>query len=149
MSLHIDFLSSCLTFLLDKFILFGETLGLLLSDLLLSELSMIVIFFTHTIQVMFHCFLLPTDFINSCELLLSEVLVSYKHLLLLFLSTFLLQCLLLLKSSLALSLIALLHQKLVIILLLKLLQLSRLLLGLFYLSHRSDLLVLQHPDTVT
>jgi hypothetical protein len=62
--------------LLYKIVLLGQTVGLLLTDLLLAELRLVVVLFAHTVHVVFHCLLSPANLLNSLHLLLPKVLVS-------------------------------------------------------------------------
>lgn len=84
-SFHINFNSRILTLLLDEIVLLLQTLGLGLADLLLAELSIIVVLFAHSVQVVFNLFLLSPDFFNRCKFLVSEIFVSEEYLLLFFL----------------------------------------------------------------
>ena len=134
---------------LDELILLCQTLRTLLTDLLLAELRLVVVVFAHTVQIVFHHFLLAAHLLNCSHLLVTEVSVAVSKFLLLFLASlpsllsvlfFFLQTLLLLSTPL---------QHLVIILVLQILQLSRLLASLLNLFDGSDLLVLEHADAVS
>ena len=67
--------------LLDEIVLLYETLRLSFPDLLLAELGVIVVVLPHTVQVMFNLFLLSAHFLDSSQLLVSEVFVSEVDLL--------------------------------------------------------------------
>ena len=62
--------------LLDEIVLLLQTLTLSLPDLLLAELSVIEVFLPHAVQVMFNLIFLPSHFLDSRQLLVSEVFVS-------------------------------------------------------------------------
>ena len=134
--------------LLNEIVLLLETLRLCLPDLLLAELGIIVVVLAHSVQIMFDLFLLSTHLFNSGQLLVSEVFVSEVDLLLLLLLA-LSHCLLVSFSlCLTLLLLSLLHQHSIVVLILKLLQLSRLLLRLFDLLHGTHLFILEHSNAV-
>ena len=106
---------------LDELILLCQTLRTLLTDLLLAELCLVVVIFTHSIQIVFHHLFLAAHLLNSSHLLITEVSVAVGKLLLFFLASlpslfsillFFLQTLLLFSSPL---------QNLVIILILEVL----------------------------
>ena len=121
---------------------------LLFSDLLLAILGLIVVFFAHAVQIVFHHLLLPAHLFHSCQLLVSKVPVPDHHLLLFLLASFtirLLFCFLLGQAGLVLSL-PLQHP--IVILILQVLQLSSLLLCLLDLLYSTDLFVLEHSHTI-
>ncbi len=146
--LHVNILSSILALLLNEFILLRQTILLLLANLLLTELSLIVILLAHAIQVVFHLFFLPSHFLNSCHLLISEVSVAEQDLLLLFflslasvfsiLFFFLLPSLLLAPSK----------QNFVVVLILQILQLPCLFPCLINLLDGPEFFVLKHPYAI-
>ena len=76
MSFLVHFMPGIGSLLLDEFVLLLQTLWLGLPDLLFAELSVIVIIFTHTVQVMFNLFLLSSHLLYCCQLLVSEVFIS-------------------------------------------------------------------------
>lgn len=127
----------------------GQTLSLLVTDLLLPELCLIVALLPNSIQAVLHVLLLASDFLNSLQFLVSEVLVADMDLLLLALPALLQSLAISFSLLLALLLLALLLQHLVVVALLQVLQLSRLFASLLDLLDSSDLLVLKHPDSVT
>ena len=144
----VNLLSCHISLLLNKVVLLGQAIGLLLSDLLLSELSLVVAFFTHTIEIMLHLLLLSAHFLDSCHLLIPEIFVSEVELLLFSFPAptssfaigfiFSLACLLLTTA---------LHN-LVVVLVLKVLKLSCLFASLLYLLDSPDLFVLEHAHTI-
>ena len=83
-SLHLDIISGLSPLILNEFILFGHALRLGLPDLLLTELSLIVVIFTHSVQVVLDLLLLSTNFLDRGHLLIDEVFVSDCELLFLF-----------------------------------------------------------------
>ena len=85
MSMVFNVLSGLSTLILDEIILFGHALWLSFPDLLLTELSLIVLIFTHSIQIMLDLLLLSTNFFHSSHLLIYEVFVPDVDLLFLFL----------------------------------------------------------------
>ena len=105
----VDICASKVSLFLDKFILLCKTLCSLLTDLLLTELRLIVVLLTHSIKIVFHHLLLATHLFNSCHLLITEVPITVSKLLLLFITSltglffillFLLESLLLLSTPL-------------------------------------------------
>ena len=147
-SLHIHVVSGLGSLLLDEVVLLLQTLRLGFTDLLLAVLGIIVVVFTHSIQVMFNLFLLSSHFLNSCQLLVPEVFVSEMHLLFLLHLTLLHSLLLSFYTSLALLLFSLFHENAIVILILKILQLSCLFLSFFNLLHCTHLFVLEHADAI-
>jgi len=134
--------------LFDEVVLLLKTLRLGLSDLLLAELGIIVVVFTHPIQVMFNLFLLFSHLLNSCQLLVSKVFVSEKYLLFLLCLTPLHRFFLRFKPCLALLLFPLLHKHFIVVLILKILQFSSFLLGLFNLLHGPHFFILEHTHAI-
>lgn len=105
----------------DEIILLLQAQSFLVTNLLLSKLRIVVGFLTHAIQIVFHCFLLPANLVNSCQFLCLEVPIAEVNLLTLFLfafahSIFVSTCL-----GLPLLLFSLPHKNLVIILVLQVL----------------------------
>ena len=134
---------------LDEIILFRQANRLLLANLLLAILSLVVALFTHTIQVVLHLLLLSAHLLNSSHLLLSEVLVTEVYLLLLPLTS--LSCSLFLSFLLGPLLFVFLlpFEHSVVILVLQVLQLTSLLARLLNLLDRPQLLILEHPYSVS
>ena len=75
-SFDIHFMPGIGSLLLDEIVLLLQTLTLSLPDLLLAELSVIEVILPHAVQVMFNLFFLPSHFLDSRQLLVSEVFVS-------------------------------------------------------------------------
>lgn len=98
---------------------------------------------------MFNLFLLSAHLLYSCQLLVSEVFVTEMNLLLLLVLAFSHRLLLSFNPCLTLLLLSLFHKYSIVVLILKILQLSRLFLGLLNLLHRSHLLILQHTDAIS
>ena len=80
-------MSGLSSFHLNEVVLLLQALRLLFANLLLTELSLVVVFLAHTIQVVFHLFLLPANLLNGCQLLSLEVAITEVNLLSLFLLT--------------------------------------------------------------
>ena len=75
-------MSSNISLLLNEFVLLGQTLCLLLPDLLLAVLSLIVALFTHSIEVVLHLLFLSANLFDRGHLLIPEIFVSEVKLLL-------------------------------------------------------------------
>ena len=138
----INVLSGILSLLSDKIVLLCETINLLLSDLLLSVLSLIVGLFSHTVQRVLHLLLLSTDLFDSSELLIDKVLVPDLDLLLSLSFPISLDFLIGFGLGQFCLLVTLSLENSVIILVLKSLQLASLFPGLFDLLDGSVLLIL-------
>lgn len=147
-SFYVNFSSCICSLLLDEIVLLLQTLRLSLTDLLLAELSIIVVLFTHSVQIMFHMILLSSDFFNCCKLLVSEIFVSEEYLLLFLLFSLGHGLSFHFEPLLSLLLVPLLLQDSIVILILQFLQLSRLLLRLLDLLDGPHFLVLQHANAI-
>ena len=148
MSLHLDIISGLSPLILNEFILLGHPLRLSLSDLLLTELSLIVVIFTHSVQVVLDLLLLSSNFLDSGHLLIDEVFVTDCELLFLFFLALALGHSLLFFLSLSILLFSSPLENDVVVLSLQVLQLPRLFLRFSDLFHGAVLLVLEHADTV-
>ena len=134
--------------LLYKIVLLSQAVDLLLADLLLAELRLVVVLFTHTVHVVFHCLLSPANLLNCLHLLFPKVLVSEEKLLLLLVLALLHDLAIFLGFRQAHLIFSLLQQHLIVVLVLQVLQLTCLLAGLFDLLNSSQFFILEHPDTV-
>jgi hypothetical protein len=72
----VDFKTCISSLHLNEVVLLLQSLLRLLPDLLLAVLGVVVAFLPHAVQVVFHGFLLATDFLNCSHFLVSEVSVA-------------------------------------------------------------------------
>ena len=148
MSLIFKVLSGLSTLILDEFILFGHALWLSFPDLLLTELSLIVLIFTHSIKVMLDLLLLSSNFFHSSHLLIHEVFVPDVNLLFLFLLSSTLGRSLCFSLSLFLLFFLSPLEYDIVVFSLQLLQLSRLFLRFSNLLHGTSFFILEHANAV-
>ena len=148
MSMVFNVLSGLSTLILDEIILFGHALWLSFSDLLLTELSLIVLIFTHSIQIMLDLLLLSTNFFHSSHLLIDKVFVPDVHLLFLFLLSSTLGRSLCISLSLFLLFFLSPLEYNIVVFSLQLLQLSRLLLRFSNLLYGTIFFILEHANAV-
>ena len=105
---HVDIVPRVGPLLLDEIVLLLQADRFGLSDLLLAELSLIIVLLSHTVQIVLNLVFLPADFLDGCQLLVPKVFVAEEHLLFLLLLSLSHGFLLGLEASLALLLFALL-----------------------------------------
>ena len=148
MSMVFNVLSGLSTLILNEFILFGHTLWLSFSNLLLTELSLIVLIFTHSIQIMLDLLLLSTNFFHSSHLLIYEVFVPDVDLLFLFLLSSKLGRSFCFSLSLFLLFFLSPLEYNIVVFSLQLLQLSRLLLRFSNLLNGTIFFILEHANAV-
>lgn len=67
--------------LLDEVVLLLQAHRFGLADLLLAELRLIIVLFSHSVQIVLNLVLLPADFLDGCQLLVPKVFVAVEHLL--------------------------------------------------------------------
>ena len=142
MRLDIDFLASLGPFRFNEIILLLQTFILLLADLLLAELSLIEVIFTHAVQIVFNLIFLSTHLVDSSHLLISEVSVAVHDLCSLLFLTLQHSFFIGFRFSLTLLLGTLSHENLIVVLVLEILQLARLLSSLVDLFHGTHLFIL-------
>lgn len=139
---RIDLSSGKVPLFLNKIVLLGQSLCLLLADLLLTELCIIVGFLTHAVKVVLHHLFLSAYLFDCSKFLVPKIFITEQELLLFFVtplairltvSLFLLQALLLFATP---------HHYLVVVFVLQVLQFPCLLSGFINFLYCSDLFIL-------
>jgi hypothetical protein len=83
----VDLRASKVSLLLNEVVLLDQAMGALFADLLLAELRLVVVLFSHAIQVVFHHLFLLAHFLDGRQLLVAEAPIAVHDLLLLLLAT--------------------------------------------------------------